>query len=294
MKIKEKIGISLIVLVITILVMIILAGVVIVSLQNDNPINKAKFAKNMDSIQSIRAAITQYTITSQSTESEAETFDDKMNKILKDPEGIYQGYEDYTKILKLDEDVKKLLGVDPSTFIGEDVGYFLINPKTGASLYKFNTPIFDEQIEISQTEGILKNNSIISKEPIKNSISQSWVIDKNLRNKMYFQFKSDKDLPKVDINIIGILKVPELEKDREAYNFKSEGSYKANKLYKIESFNLNDVKIGSENNKKNIFENMNKYKELRIQIVRRPEDKVTNYNEINFTDLVLTNTNITK
>ena len=44
MKTKEKNGISLIVLVITILVMIILAGVVIVSLQESNPINKAKEA----------------------------------------------------------------------------------------------------------------------------------------------------------------------------------------------------------------------------------------------------------
>ena len=41
---KNKKGISLIVLVITILVMIILAGVVIVSLQDSNPIDKAKEA----------------------------------------------------------------------------------------------------------------------------------------------------------------------------------------------------------------------------------------------------------
>ena len=42
---KRKNGISLIVLVITILVMIILAGVVIVSLSKNNPIEKAKEAE---------------------------------------------------------------------------------------------------------------------------------------------------------------------------------------------------------------------------------------------------------
>ncbi len=42
---KRKKGISLIVLVITILVMIILAGVVVVSLQKNNPIEKSKEAK---------------------------------------------------------------------------------------------------------------------------------------------------------------------------------------------------------------------------------------------------------
>ena len=42
---KRRKGISLIVLVITILVMIILAGVVVVSLQKNNPIERAKEAK---------------------------------------------------------------------------------------------------------------------------------------------------------------------------------------------------------------------------------------------------------
>ena len=57
---NNKKGISLIVLVITILVMIILAGVVIVSLQNDNPVDKAKEAKAKSNEANLRQAVVQY------------------------------------------------------------------------------------------------------------------------------------------------------------------------------------------------------------------------------------------
>lgn len=57
---ERKNGISLIVLVITILVMIILAGTVIVSLQESNPINKAKEASIRENISHLRQGIVQH------------------------------------------------------------------------------------------------------------------------------------------------------------------------------------------------------------------------------------------
>ena len=53
-------GISLIVLVITILVMIILSGVVIVSLQKNNPIERAKTAREMENLKAIETEISTF------------------------------------------------------------------------------------------------------------------------------------------------------------------------------------------------------------------------------------------
>ena len=59
---KRK-GISLIVLVITILVMLILSGVVIVSLQKNNPIENAQKAKILENLKAIESEISLYTAT---------------------------------------------------------------------------------------------------------------------------------------------------------------------------------------------------------------------------------------
>ena len=59
-KIREQKGISLIVLVITILVMIILAGVVVVSLQKNNPIEKAKTAKDTSNLSALKEELELY------------------------------------------------------------------------------------------------------------------------------------------------------------------------------------------------------------------------------------------
>ena len=141
---NNKKGISLIVLVITILVMIILAGVVIVSLQNDNPINKAKYAKMVDSAQSVRSAISQYAVTKQA-ESSDQTGETSLNLILDgDTTSTHAIYKaGYTKKLIVgdkpitaaeNKKVKDLLGVDPTSLQGEN-GYFAVNPTTGASVY---------------------------------------------------------------------------------------------------------------------------------------------------------------
>ena len=145
---NNKKGISLIVLVITILVMIILAGVVIVSLQNDNPINKAKFAKMVDSVQSVRSAISQYAVTAQANSEGAQG--SAIDAILaqdstkatnaknSSEKGTLSGTEGYliTNTSYVNEDsktVKELLGVDPSQV--SSYGYFLVNRTTGASKF---------------------------------------------------------------------------------------------------------------------------------------------------------------
>ena len=141
---NNKKGISLIVLVITILVMIILAGVVIVSLQNDNPIDKAKTAKLVDSVGSVRAAISQYAVNAQAKldTTTGETVDvvTAMGKILTD--GALGGsgtYSTWQKLGTIDKpaDVKKELGVDASAVTGANnaVGTFYVDPTTGASIF---------------------------------------------------------------------------------------------------------------------------------------------------------------
>ena len=58
--------------------MIILAGVVIVSLQDNNPIVKAKIAKMQDSVSSIRGAVSQYAATAQASDN----VEKEMEKII--------------------------------------------------------------------------------------------------------------------------------------------------------------------------------------------------------------------
>ena len=152
---NNKKGISLIVLVITILVMIILAGVVIVSLQNDNPINKAKYAKMVDSVQSVRSAISQYAVTSQANSEGNQTSSIDIILAQKDERGTVAktsvkkdlgdvssnpvGYLIVKEDYKIDgvndtvngKTVKDLLGVDPSQV--SSYGYFVVNRTTGAS-----------------------------------------------------------------------------------------------------------------------------------------------------------------
>ena len=141
---NNKKGISLIVLVITILVMIILAGVVIVSLQESNPIDKAKNAKLQDSVGSVRAAISQYAVQAQADESVGA----KMAGIMKG--GSYNpengkitgttacGINGYTAYVQLSDaaDLKAKLGVDAASVEGQDdkVGTFFIDDK-GASIF---------------------------------------------------------------------------------------------------------------------------------------------------------------
>ena len=137
---NNKKGISLIVLVITILVMIILAGVVIVSLQNDNPINKAKYAKMVDSAQSVRSAISQYVVTAQASIDTDVTVESKMKYILNDKNELRKGSEKIVAVGKPEngKTVKDVLGVDPTSLIEENFGKFVVNPKTGATTYKIS------------------------------------------------------------------------------------------------------------------------------------------------------------
>ena len=179
---NNKKGISLIVLVITILVMIILAGVVIVSLQNDNPINKAKFAKMVDSVQSVRGAISQYTVTSQANSSDNNSASIDI-LLAKDKGGNTKGDFDKTSTLgKLDPEevgylildskykvsgsteknngktVKELLGVDPSQL--STFGYFVVNRTTGASEFVLS----DSKL----AEGNVLPDGIVTSQTMKN------------------------------------------------------------------------------------------------------------------------------
>ena len=142
---NNKKGISLIVLVITILVMIILAGVVIVSLQDNNPIWKAKTAKLQDSVSSIRGTISQYAATAQASDKAANEMKKLVNASAnpQDSENFgnkgvaceIDGYKTYFKVKKGSTMINKLgsstetialkdaLGVDPTV----DGGAFYMN-----------------------------------------------------------------------------------------------------------------------------------------------------------------------
>ena len=161
---NNKKGISLIVLVITILVMIILAGVVIVSLQNDNPIDKAKFAKTVDSVQSVRSAISQYAVTKQaSTENQTGVVD--LTSIPAAGEGALlksatslKGYKDYCELNTTV--AKSVLGVDPSKITD---GKFYVHKTTGASVFvlnKVNGKANKFDTELNGVDGVLPSTTI--------------------------------------------------------------------------------------------------------------------------------------
>ena len=127
---NNKKGISLIVLVITILVMIILAGVVVVSLQKNNPIEKAKVAKLTDSVSSIRGAISQYAATAQASDNVTA----EMDKLVSATESTLAAYKGYFE-LKGDSAVKELLGTSTENLGGK----FFVNKTTGDSIFVLNT-----------------------------------------------------------------------------------------------------------------------------------------------------------
>ncbi len=86
---ERRKGISLIVLVITILVMIILAGVVIVSLQKNNPVEKAKEATFKTNIVSMIEKLNMYTLNNNIFDSKELT--------LKTKEEMSKVFTDFTK-----------------------------------------------------------------------------------------------------------------------------------------------------------------------------------------------------
>ena len=126
---NNKKGISLIVLVITILVMIILAGVVVVSLQKNNPIEKAKVAKLTDSVSSVRGAISQYAATAQASDNVTA----EMAKIVGTATCPIAAYNTYVE-LKGDADVKELLGTATENLGGK----FYVKAETGDSIFVTN------------------------------------------------------------------------------------------------------------------------------------------------------------
>ena len=124
---NNKKGISLIVLVITILVMIILAGVVVVSLQKNNPIEKAKLAKLQDSVHSVRGAISQYAATAQASDSVATEMAALVDTAKKCTVADYTTYVQ----LKASATVKPLIGVSTDNLGGE----FYVNVENGDSIF---------------------------------------------------------------------------------------------------------------------------------------------------------------
>ena len=117
---NNKKGMSLIVLVITILVMIILAGVVIVSLQQSNPIDQAKTAKNVTQIADVRAAINQYAATQSAlTDNGTPTLSAIYSNEAHPEYSTLNDYKTYAKVGETDK-IQKILGVTTVTDVKGD------------------------------------------------------------------------------------------------------------------------------------------------------------------------------
>ena len=196
---KKKSGISLIVLVITILVMIILAGVVIVSLQNDNPIEKAKEAKLVSSVSSARSAISQYTVNAQANILDDVSVEEKMNEILITEPITNENYipmigsdTRYIGCKKLDtknkgEEIKKILGVDLTAITGKnnENGVFFVNPKTGESVFVTKPTEYLEK-SLKGKEGYLLRDK--NPDDVLERDLSSLNFDYNISN-YYYEFK---------------------------------------------------------------------------------------------------------
>lgn len=200
---NNKKGISLIVLVITIIVMIILAGVVIVSLQKDNPINKAKEAKLLDSVASVRTALSQYVVSMQANVLENNSVEEEINKLLvqegeeeesnKKVIPILKSNAEYIGFKKLDtenksNEIKKALGVDALEVAGKNYknGAFFVNPKTGASVF-----IMERTDHLEKSLGDKEGYLLLDKKP--KDINAEELLSYNekfeLQGKHYNEFK---------------------------------------------------------------------------------------------------------
>ena len=160
---KNKKGISLIVLVITILVMIILAGVVIVSLQESNPINKAKEAGIRDTISQLRAGISQHVTFIQEVldvDNEFFKITDKAQELEGHP-GYYllkSGNTNITNLGKKDDTkdgvaLKDIIGTNPDLIKGK----IYVNKK-GDALFALSNK--QELIALGFSEEEIANKTI--------------------------------------------------------------------------------------------------------------------------------------
>lgn len=77
---KKKLGISLIVLVITIIVILVLAGAIILSIANNNPISSAKEALIVSSVGSVQDALDLLRLESMSKTFEYPTVEELIDK----------------------------------------------------------------------------------------------------------------------------------------------------------------------------------------------------------------------
>ena len=129
---NNKKGISLIVLVITILVMIILAGVVIVSLQKNNPVEKAKKASSDTNEASIKEAVVQYALNLNVVDDK----DAEMNKVV---EGTFSADGYTTKYYTKGENVAQQAGTNitsdkPAKETALKDNYFMLKLTAGSEL----------------------------------------------------------------------------------------------------------------------------------------------------------------
>lgn len=135
-----KKGISLIVLIVTIIVIIILAGTVILSLANNNPIAQAQLATNLTEVKAVQTALDMYLISNIDTNGKYKSYpiggsvvSTDLDAVMKERVSIGQGvalseYIDYSTLFYLNKDTLGLSGIkDKKYFIDTKNGIVYIN-----------------------------------------------------------------------------------------------------------------------------------------------------------------------
>ena len=158
---QNKKGISLLVLVVTIIVMIILAGVVVANLQENNPISKANFSRICETTYTIRTAFAKYAIKLDKKDLDVVT---EINKMLIDPPCTKEDYIGYKKLNMDSEDFKTKLDLNyhkiPAVQDIVGVGNFWVNPQTGEVVFELTEEAFKKFAEEILPDGIVRPNSL--------------------------------------------------------------------------------------------------------------------------------------
>lgn len=141
---QNKKGVSLTMLVITIIVMTVLAGAIAASLENNNPIDKANFSRVCKTVYTVRTAVSKYAVNL--AKDNKDVPGEMKAALLTTPTVLYPDYYTGYQKLNINKDVlKKELKLDAKLIIDiqnlEDFditkfGTFYVHPNTGECIFE--------------------------------------------------------------------------------------------------------------------------------------------------------------
>ena len=158
----NKKGVSLAMLGITIIIMSILAGVIVAKLDNNNPLDKANFAKMNSTVYTIRTALVKYNIEIiKAGEKDPKA---KINEMLMEPTLVGGNYAGYKKLNLNSEAFKNNLDINyaevPDSQNIERFGTFYVNPENGETVFELSDAAYAKYFKEKLPDGVFRPGNI--------------------------------------------------------------------------------------------------------------------------------------